>query len=270
MGGGHPTSSYAWAFAIIRKPTRYCPEHHWSKPVAKAIRMNLNFSDVDYETELRQEAGRLLDRFMLQNVRKDTSDQTINDKLRLTLANIESFVMSQPREFLDALLQDGHLIMDEMQVESVGFQLFKENEDIWIIPENLQIFWKPVFHYLNEAKVLPELLFQNFSDKKWAALRQLIVLATEKPTVPADLLPGNSIVGGNFKTVEDLKLLVSQVTAEKQPQANDLLSNAGDSGRWRVCNPTKWKGIPLGLTPEQSTESLYLVVEPETLPSRKR
>ncbi|VDN26818.1 unnamed protein product [Gongylonema pulchrum] len=184
--------------------------------------------------------------------------------------------MSQPREFLDALLQDGHLIMDEMQVESVGFQLFKENEDIWIIPENLQIFWKPVFHYLNEAKVLPELLFQMveaLSNVEVQPLQQRQLVAWIDKLLDAfveNLPPGNSIVGGNFKTVEDLKLLVSQVTAEKQPQANDLLSNGGDFGRWRVCSPTKWKGIPLGLTPEQSTESLYLVVEPETLPSRKR
>lgn len=35
-----------------------------------------------------------------------------------------------------------------------------ENEDIWAIPEDLQLFWKPVFHYLNEAKMLPELLIQ--------------------------------------------------------------------------------------------------------------
>lgn len=59
------------------------------------------------------------------------------------------------------------------------------------------------------------------------------------------------------------------IAGEKQPRTEDAV-NVGGTGRWRSCDSAEWKGIPLGLTPEQSTESLYLVVEPETVRIRKK
>lgn len=36
-----------------------------------------------------------------------------------------------------------------------------------------------------------------------------------------------------------------------------------DSNRWKACDRSDWIGIPLGLTSEQSAESLYLVIDTE-------
>ncbi|VDM95539.1 unnamed protein product, partial [Onchocerca ochengi] len=57
---------------------------------------------------------------------------------------------------------------------------------------------------------------------------------------------------------------------EKQPETKISSSTSSNTHRWSTCNPLEWKGIPLGLTPEQSTESLYLVVDPELTRIRKR
>lgn len=35
------------------------------------------------------------------------------------------------------------------------------------------------------------------------------------------------------------------------------------TNKWELCEPSLFKGIPLGLTPEQTAESLYLAFEPE-------
>lgn len=41
-------------------------------------------------------------------------------------------------------------------------------------------------------------------------------------------------------------------------------ANNGQSN-WILCNANDWKEIPLGLTPEQTTESLCLIIDPGTL-----
>ncbi|EJW73713.1 hypothetical protein WUBG_15379, partial [Wuchereria bancrofti] len=52
---------------------------------------------------------------------------------------------------------------------------------------------------------------------------------------------------------------------EMKPEITDSNSSTNNVHRWSICNSLEWKGIPLGLTPEQSTESLYLVIEPEVV-----
>ncbi|EFO20826.2 hypothetical protein LOAG_07662 [Loa loa] len=321
------THSHLPPLESLRQAATYCRnwlwEHHWSRPVAEAIGLNLNIQNANDENELQKEAAYLIDRFMLHSLQQKI------------LTKMETFIMLHPWEFLGAFLQEGYLILNAKQIKSIDCNLFSENEDIWIIPEDLQLFWKPIFHYLNEAKMLPELLFQllettsdgeiqpirkrqlvGWSDRmliayvesnvltqsEWErilkammlapkelrevyfdkvlvkiekmtkkeqdALRQLVVLSSTKTIASEKSVsqdPSN-IAASSFKTVEDLRKLMMQKENEKQPETRD----SSNTHRWSTCNPLEWKGIPLGLTPEQSTESLYLVVEPEVTRVWKR
>uniref|UniRef100_A0A1I7VH40 Ribosomal biogenesis protein LAS1L n=1 Tax=Loa loa TaxID=7209 RepID=A0A1I7VH40_LOALO len=340
------THSHLPPLESLRQAATYCRnwlwEHHWSRPVAEAIGLNLNIQNANDENELQKEAAYLIDRFMLHSLqqmkqstrqKKNKPDKKI--KLQKILTKMETFIMLHPWEFLGAFLQEGYLILNAKQIKSIDCNLFSENEDIWIIPEDLQLFWKPIFHYLNEAKMLPELLFQllettsdgeiqpirkrqlvGWSDRmliayvesnvltqsEWErilkammlapkelrevyfdkvlvkiekmtkkeqdALRQLVVLSSTKTIASEKSVsqdPSN-IAASSFKTVEDLRKLMMQKENEKQPETRD----SSNTHRWSTCNPLEWKGIPLGLTPEQSTESLYLVVEPEVTRVWKR
>lgn len=65
-------------------------------------------------------------------------------------------------------------------------------------------------------------------------------------------------------------LLIFNITDKKQFGANSSNDAPSNTNRWSTCDPSEWKGIPLGLTPEQSTESLYLVIDLEVGQVRKR
>lgn len=346
------THSHLPSLENLRQAAQYCRnwlwEHHWSRPVAEAIGLNSNIQN-ENETDLQQEAVDLIDRFMLCSFEKmklcayrKNNKPNKEIKLQKILAKIETFIMMHPWEFLGAFLLEGYLILNEKQVRSVDHNIFAKNEAIWIVPEDLQLFWKPIFHFLNEAKMLPELLFQlleiasndeiqpirkrqliawsdrmltayvesnvlsesewerilkaimlapkelreayfdkilskikKITEKEQNALKQLVVVSSKKTTITgtasfpdptnidASSFPVSTNIGASFKTVDDLRNLMAKKKTEKKPEITD--SNSSANNRWSTCNSLEWKGIPLGLTPEQSTESLYLVVEPEVV-----
>ncbi|KAL3998973.1 Las1-like family protein [Acanthocheilonema viteae] len=343
------THSYLPSLDSLRQAARYCRDwlwdHHWSRPVAEAIGLNSNIQNESNENEVHQEAIDLIDRFMLFSLqkmklsarkKKDRTDR--NMKLQKVLTKMETFIMMHPWEFLNAFLMEGYLILNEKQAKSIDYNLFAENEKIWDIPEDLQLFWKPIFHYLNEAKMLPELLFQlletlsddemqpirkrqliAWSDRmliayiesnvltqsEWERILKAIMLApkelreayfekvlikhgkmTEKGqdalrqlanlssrveiTSETSTSRVSSDIATSLRTVEDLQQLMMQKKNEKQPGTSGSSNASSNTHRWSTCNPLEWKGIPLGLTPEQSTESLYLVVELEEEQVRKR
>ncbi|MCP9260459.1 hypothetical protein DINM_003808 [Dirofilaria immitis] len=321
------THSHLPSLENLRQAATYCRnwlwEHHWSRPVAEAIGLSWCAQNENDENELQREATDLIDRFMLYSLQtmKLSVQQKKNKpekkmKLQRLLTKMETFIMLHPWEFLNAFLLEGYLILNEKQVNSVDHSFFAKNEDIWVIPEDLQLFWKPIFHYLNEAKMLPELLFQllesisdsdvqpirkrqlvAWSDRmltayvesnvltqpEWERIlkaimlapkeligayfdKQLAALCSEKATISETSTSENSsTISTSFKTVEDLRKLLAQKESEKQPETKDSSNSSSNIHRWSTCNPSEWKGIPLGLTPEQSTESLYLVIEPEVL-----
>ncbi|CAG9532097.1 unnamed protein product [Cercopithifilaria johnstoni] len=313
------THSHLPSLNSLRRAATYCRnwlwEHHWSRPVAEAIGLNSNIQNENDENKVYQEAIDLIDRFMLFSLEKKM------------LTKIETFIMMHPWEFLNAFLMDGYLILNEKQAKSIDHNLFAENVDIWDVPEDLQLFWKPIFHYLNEAKMLPELLFQlletasgseiqpirkrqliawsdrmltayiesnvltqsewerilkavmlapkelrevyfdkvltkleKMTEKERSALRHLANLSSRKTNNTSETSTSSDIAA-SFKTVEDLQQLMLQKEDEKQSRIGDSSNTSSNTHRWSICNPSEWKGIPLGLTPEQSTESLYLVVE---------
>ncbi|VDM94807.1 unnamed protein product [Thelazia callipaeda] len=331
------THSHLPSLKSLRQAAKYCRdwlwEHHWSRPVAEAIGLNFTGQEESDENELQQKAATLIDRFMIYSLETNENKPEMKKKLQDVLTQMETFIMMYPWQFLNAFLLEGYLILDKVQISSVGYDLFS-SEIIWDIPENLQLFWKPVFHYINEAKMLHELLMQMFealldSDihiirkrqliawidrllnayveckpsvlneaewkrilkammmapkelkeahlndvldkvekvckKKKAALRKLSVLlsdSADKQTVETSpsSLSGNSLP---IRTVDDLRQLMLQSESKKQPQVRKSTDASDSKHRWTSCNLMEWKGIPLGLTPEQSTESLYLVIEPQ-------
>uniref|UniRef100_A0A915Q182 Uncharacterized protein n=1 Tax=Setaria digitata TaxID=48799 RepID=A0A915Q182_9BILA len=336
------THSHLPSLQSLRLAAAYCRnwlwEHHWSRPVAEAIGLNFNMQNENDENELQQEAANLINRFMLHSLKKKTDKTGTKKILQNIMTKMETFIMTHPWEFLNTFLIDGYLILDKKQVKSVGYDLFSKNENIWVIPEDLQLFWKPIFHYLNEAKMLPELLFQLFAivsedeveairkrqvtswidrmlcayvesnvltqdewerilkaimlapneiksayfdkilqkvekitEQKQIALKQLAILTAKKPTVSVESAsPIASDISVSFKTVKDLKKLMEQKEMEKPSETMDSSNCSSEVQHWSACNPAEWKGIPLGLTPEQSTESLYLVIEPDIVRVRKR
>ncbi|VDK69449.1 unnamed protein product, partial [Onchocerca ochengi] len=164
------THSHLPSLENLRQAAMYCRnwlwEHHWSRPVVEAMGLNLNIQN-ENENKLQQEATDLIDQFMLYSLqkmkfykrrKKDNPDKKM--KLQKVLTKMETFIMMHPWEFLSAFLLEGYLILNVKQIKSIDCNFFANNEDIWIIPQDLQLFWKPIFHYLNEAKMLPELLFQ--------------------------------------------------------------------------------------------------------------
>uniref|UniRef100_A0A0R3RJX7 Ribosomal biogenesis protein LAS1L n=1 Tax=Elaeophora elaphi TaxID=1147741 RepID=A0A0R3RJX7_9BILA len=343
------THSHLPSLDSLRQAASYCRnwlwEHHWSRPVAEALGLNSNIRNENEENQVQETAIDLIDRFMLfslQNmevsVHKKNNRPDKNMKLQKILTKMETFIMMHPRQFLDTFLLEGYLILNEKQAKSIDHNLFAENDDIWNVPEDLQLFWKPIFHYLNEAKMLPELLFQlleaasdseiqsirkrqliawsdrmltayvesnvltqsewerilkavmigpkelkeayfdrvlkkieKITEKEQSALRQLAILssgkATTSETSTSQVSPS---IASSVKTVKDLQQLMTQKENEKESGTKDSSSASSNTYCWATCNPLEWQGIPLGLTPEQSTESLYLVVELKVKRVRKR
>ncbi|EYC10070.1 hypothetical protein Y032_0057g2748 [Ancylostoma ceylanicum] len=67
--------------------------------------------------------------------------------------------MQQPFDFLKMFVADGFLIMTEEQLKRAEFTVSEE----WSIPLSLQLYWKPVFIMIYEAKVVNELLINLLS-----------------------------------------------------------------------------------------------------------
>ncbi|VDK86438.1 unnamed protein product [Litomosoides sigmodontis] len=369
------THSHLPELDSLREAAKYCRnwlwEHHWSRPVAEAIGLNLGIQNEDDGNEVQQEATYLIDRFMLFSFQKMklSARKKKHKLLQKVMTKMETFVMMHPWEFLNAFLMEGYLILNERQARSIDFNLYTGGEDIWDIPEDLQLFWKPVFHYLNEAKMLPELLLQvsddvflycfisflvstfteaicpengfifqlletasdseiqpirkrqlvawsdrmltayvesnvltqsewerilkaimlvpkklkeayfdkvlakleKMTEKEQSALRQLSSLSSGSTATSTTLTScSSSGVGASIKTIEDLQHLILQKENEKQVGTSDSNDASSNAHRWSTCNPSEWKGVPLGLTPEQSTESLYLVVDFKVGQFRKR
>ncbi|VDM84630.1 unnamed protein product [Strongylus vulgaris] len=69
------------------------------------------------------------------------------------------FVMQQPFDFLKMFVSDGFLIMTNEQLKRAEFTV----SEGWSIPLSLQLYWKPVFIMIYEAKVVNELLINLLS-----------------------------------------------------------------------------------------------------------
>ncbi|VDM22992.1 unnamed protein product [Wuchereria bancrofti] len=280
-------------------------EHHWSRPVAEAIGLNSNIQNENDETDLQQQAADLIDRFMLCSFKKmklsayrKNVKPNMEIKFQKILAKMETFIMMHPWEFLGAFLLEGYLILNEKQLLEISsndeIQPIRKRQLIaWsdrmltaYVESNVlsQSEWERILKAIMLApKELREAYFdkilskiEKITEKEQNALKQLVVLSSKKTTVTGTTsfpdstnidasFPDSTNIGASFKTVDDLRNLMAKKKNEMKPEITDSNSSTNNVHRWSICNSLEWKGIPLGLTPEQSTESLYLVIEPEVV-----
>uniref|UniRef100_A0A0N5AH38 Las1-like family protein n=1 Tax=Syphacia muris TaxID=451379 RepID=A0A0N5AH38_9BILA len=95
------------------------------------------------------------------------------------------------------------------------------------------------------------------SAKKRKQLRKLLDLSTNSNSV-ADADQSKFDDTYEIKTLDDLQKRINDGVdgvLQKDP--------AVEEENWILCDPSVWRGIPLGLTPEQSAESLCLILSNE-------
>ncbi|VDN56597.1 unnamed protein product [Dracunculus medinensis] len=109
-------------------------------------------------------------------------------------------------------------------------------------------------------KVLNKLESGGEEAEKCKCLRQLVNIALGNNFEVEENETCTNEENRPVRTVEDLqKLLSDDPSLSAYYDANNGQSN------WILCNANDWKEIPLGLTPEQTTESLCLIIDPGTL-----
>lgn len=95
---------------------------------------------------------------------------------------------------------------------------------------------------------------EALSDKKRSHLRRLVSLHPKKRRRTSEMSEFSR--KWEIKTLADLHKLACS-TVDSKTKA-DLVTGEDN---WISSEPSEWRGVPLGLTPEQSAESLYLILE---------
>ncbi|KAK6728082.1 hypothetical protein RB195_005622 [Necator americanus] len=158
--------SHVPPIGTLRKAFHFCRQwlwdNFWSRQPYEAMRsagVVENHNDmVAAEAELRD--LRIRNAIVAYALwRNNNNDDSNNGSGVRPVAELHRFVMQLPYDFLRIFVTDGFLIMTEEQLKSADFTV-KEG---WNIPLSLQLYWKPVFIMIYEAKVVNELIISLLS-----------------------------------------------------------------------------------------------------------
>ncbi|KAL6728930.1 hypothetical protein Aduo_000032 [Ancylostoma duodenale] len=158
--------SHVPPIGTLRKAFHFCRQwlwdHFWSRQPYEAIRsagaVDKRNDVVAAEAELRDMRIRnaIVAYALWRNANNDDSNNGTTER---AVVELHRFVMQQPFDFLKLFVADGFLVMTEEQLKRADFTV---NEG-WSIPLSLQLYWKPVFIMIYEAKVVNELLINLLS-----------------------------------------------------------------------------------------------------------
>lgn len=152
-----PIGTLRTAFQFCRQ---WLWDHFWTRQPYEALRsagaVNKNSEMVAAEASIRDQKifNAIVSYALLRN--KNSSDSIEKER---AVVELMRFVMQQPFDFLRIFVGDGCLIMTESQLGFAGYSV----EQGWSVPIALQIYWKPVFVIIYEAKVVNELIINLLS-----------------------------------------------------------------------------------------------------------
>ncbi|WKX90359.1 hypothetical protein Q1695_009306 [Nippostrongylus brasiliensis] len=133
----------------LRKAFKFCRQwlwdHFWSRQPYEAMR---SAGAVDTNDDIVAAEASLRDQKILNAVNPYSTGK------ERPVTELSRYVMQQPFDFLRIFVGDGCLIMTEGQLKSTGYTV----QETWAIPYALQLYWKPVFVMIYDAKVVSEMI----------------------------------------------------------------------------------------------------------------
>uniref|UniRef100_A0A158P9G2 FSA_C domain-containing protein n=1 Tax=Angiostrongylus cantonensis TaxID=6313 RepID=A0A158P9G2_ANGCA len=167
------------------------------------------------------------------------SDSIQNER---AVVELMRFIMQQPFDFLRIFVGDSCLIMTEGQLDFSGFSV----KQGWTVPVALQIYWKPVFVIIYEAKVVSELIINLLSR---------LSLNENPPHVELQLVAWT-------------KFFLEPCIENRATMSTT--GGGSDEDCFVMCDPEQWCSVPLGLLPGASVDNFSLIIDDEYIVSQRR